>query len=158
MSVYTSIQVERFWNNVAVGNRADCWPWKLSQTSNGYGQLSLRLDGVDRVLKAHKVAWEIRNDQRLKPNVRTSHSCDNKLCCNPGHVVIYQTKLTEHYIDGHKRSPRGEKHGRSKLTERQAIIIKYKLGALTTREIADSFKVAFHTVWDIRKGITWRHI
>ncbi len=153
--IYTATQVVRFWNNVAVANRDQCWPWKLSQTSNGYGQLSLRLDGVDRVLKAHKVAWEIRNDVRLKPGIRASHSCDNKLCCNPGHVVIIATGMNLRIA---ATGPRGEKHGRSKLTERQAIIIKYKLGALTTREIADSFKVAFHTVWDIRKGITWRHI
>ena len=132
----------------------ECWPWKLSQHSNGYGQVGLRVDGKDRILKAHKVAWEIHHDKRLTLFERTSHSCDNKLCCNPHHVVVVPDGGTLD-VPG---AARGESHGNSKLTARQVSIIKYRLNALTTREIATAFSVASNTIWDIRKGITWVHI
>jgi predicted DNA-binding protein YlxM (UPF0122 family) len=53
---------------------------------------------------------------------------------------------------------RGEKHGNAKLTSSQVRLIKYRLNALSTREIADAMSVSFGTIWDIKKGITWRHI
>ena len=154
--IYTRMQVDRFWNNVAVGLPGECWPWKLSQHSNGYGQVGLRVDGKDRILKAHKVAWEIHHDKRLTLFERTSHSCDNKLCCNPQHVVVLPVRSD--YATGVPGAAHGESHGNSKLTARQVSIIKYRLNALTTREIATAFSVASNTIWDIRKGITWRHV
>ena len=154
--IYTRTQVDRFWNNVAVGLPGECWPWKLSQHSNGYGQVGLRVDGKDRILKAHKVAWEIHNDKRLTLFERVAHSCDNKLCCNPHHVTVQSDRIGEYGVAS--AQARGEKHGNSRLTDRQVSIIKYRLNALTTREIATAFSVASNTIWDIRKGITWRHI
>ena len=152
--IYTQKQIDRFWNNVAVAGSNDCWNWQLS-VCNGYGQVGLVVDNQSRILKAHKVAWEIHNNKRLGLNVRASHSCDNRLCCNPRHVVVQPDHILGADIP---RSVHGEKHGMSKLTERQVRIIKYRLNALTTREIADSFRVSFHTIWDIRNGITWRHV
>ncbi len=151
---YTPKQIDRFWNNVKVGPTDECWPWLRSLRHDGYGQVSLLVGTRNRILKAHKVAWEIAHTTRLGHYVRASHTCHNRACCNPHHVTIEATYVAPSKAPG----PRGETHGRSKLTEKQAMLIKYRLNALTTREISDSFGVAFHTVWDIRKGITWRHI
>ena len=151
--IYSQKQIDRFWNNVTTGNADECWPWKLSTRLDGCGQVSLRIDGKDWMLKAHKVAWEIHNNTRLEPHIRAEHSCGNSECCNPHHVIVDLPTGA-----GSTSGPRGESHGRSILTEKQARLIRYRLNALTTREIADSFSVSFHTVWDIRKGITWRHI
>jgi hypothetical protein len=150
--VYTPRQIDRFWSNVDTGTAAECWPWKLSKHNNGYGQVALVIDGKHRILKAHKVAWEIHNDARLSPGVRSSHTCGNAICCNPAHVIV----LPGHILGAD--IPRGERHGMSKLTERQVRLIKHKLNSLTTREISDSFRVSYQSIWDIRKGITWRHI
>ena len=148
--IYTQKQVDRFWNNVQVGEPDVCWLWKLSAV-NGYGQVGLKVGDDSRILKAHKVAWEIHNDKQLTLNARASHSCDNSLCCNPRHVVVYS-------VPELLAGVRGEKHGNAKLTASQVRLIKYRLNALTTREIADAMSVSFGTIWDIRKGITWRHI
>ncbi len=153
--MYTQVQIDRFWNNVEVGQPDKCWPWKRSTHGSGYGQVGLKIDGKDRVMKAHKVAWEIHNNERLTPFTRVTHSCDNRLCCNPGHVDADLHHLPNPDLP---HGMRGEANGRSKLTERQVRIVKYRLNALTTREIADAFSVAFHTIWDIRKGKTWRHV
>ena len=148
--IYTETQVDRFWNNVAVGEPDACWPWKLSAV-NGYGQVGLKIDNQSRILKAHKVAWEIHNNKRLAPNARATHSCDNSLCCNPRHVVVDSTTKMQAGV-------RGEKHGNAKLKAHQVRLIKYRLNALTTREIADALSVSYSTIWDVRNGITWRHI
>ncbi len=148
--IYTQRQVDRFWNNVEVGEPEACWLWKLSAVK-GYGQVGLKVGDNARILKAHKVAWEIHNDKPLALNARATHSCDNQLCCNPRHVVVDDTPDLPAGV-------RGEKHGNAKLTARQVRLIKYRLNALTTREIATAMSVSFHTIWDIKKGITWRHI
>ncbi len=148
--IYTQRQVDRFWNNVAVGEPDECWPWKRSSV-NGYGQVSLKVNDSARILKAHKVAWELHNDQRLSIFDRATHSCGNKLCCNPHHVIVDSTPDVPAGV-------RGEKHGNAKLTARQVKLIKYRLNALTTREIADTMRVSYGTIWDIRRLITWRHI
>ena len=153
--MYTTKQIDRFWKNVAVGETADCWLWKRSQHSRGYGQVGLRVDGKDNIYKAHKVAWEIHNDQRLPPGTRATHSCDNPLCCNPHHIIVNQNREP---FEGTPIGARGESHGMAKLTEKQVRLIKYRLNALTTREIADTMGVSFHTIWDIRQSVTWRHI
>ncbi len=153
--MYTQRQIDRFWNNVAVSGPDECWPWKRSQHAIGCGQVGVRIDGKDRVMKAHKVAWELHNNQRLSLFTRATHSCDNRLCCNPRHIVVQP----DHVLGADlSRGVRGEGNGKSKLTERQVRLIKYRLNALTTREIADAFSVAFHTIWDIRKCKTWRHV
>lgn len=151
--MYTQTQIDRFWNNVEVGEPDECWPWKRSKHTSGYGQVGVRINGQDRVLKTHKVAWELHNGQMIPPNIRAMHSCDNHLCCNPRHVIVAPMDIPDL-----PRGLCGENNGRAKLTERQVRLIKYRLNALSTREVADAMSVAFHTIWDIRKGITWRHV
>ncbi len=153
--MYTQKQIDRFWSNVDMGGTDQCWPWKRSQHPGGYGQVALLIDGQNRVHKAHKVAWEIHHGKRLPMWQRVKHSCGNRLCCNPHHVVL--TDSVEPSGETINQA-RGESHGKAKLTEKQARLIKYKLNLLTTRDIADAFSVAYHTVWDLRKGITWKHI
>lgn len=148
--IYSQKQIDRFWANVDVGDAERCWHWKLS-TNSGYGQVALG----GRILKAHKVAWEIHNDAQIPIEGRATHSCGSRLCCNPRHVVVWPREfLANEGLTG----ARGESHGNAKLTERQVRLVKYRLNTLTTREIADTMRVSFHTIWDIRKGVTWRHI
>lgn len=153
--IYTQKQIDRFWSNVDIREPDECWPWKRSKHPGGYGQVGLVVDGNSRVHKAHKVAWEINRDTRLPLWLRARHSCDNRLCCNPHHVVVQPDHITGVDLP---RGIHGERHGRAKLTEQQARLIKYRLNLLTTREVADAFNIAYHTVWDIRRNITWRHI
>jgi hypothetical protein len=42
-----------WWSRVEIGTDDECWPWKLSTGSHGYGQT---WDGTT-VLLAHRVAW-----------------------------------------------------------------------------------------------------
>ena len=146
--IYSKKQVSRFWSNVQIGEPDECWMWKRSRVG-AYGQVAMTVGDQQRSLKAHKVAWEINNNTRIGFNVRTWHSCDNGLCCNPNHVVV-STESKEPHAN-HSR-------GNSKLSTSQVQLIKYKLNELTTREVATAMGVSYHAIWDIRTGITWRHV
>lgn len=152
---YTAKQIERFWQKVSLSNNAECWPWGASVNSNGYGQVGLTTGGVSRILKAHKVAWEIAHDLTIPENARASHSCGNRLCCNPHHVIISTTSDGTNDPKGHAR---GQDHGKSKLTDKQVRMVKYQLVGFSTRQIADLLGVRYNAIWDIRKGKTWGHI
>lgn len=153
---YSIKQIERFWRKVQLGQYDECWPWTRSKHSSGYGQVGLTVDGVSRILKAHKVAWEIANNLSLPEGARASHSCKNRLCCNPRHVIVSSNGSKN--ITQTKGHARGQAHGKAKLTDEQVRTIKYKLMGLSTRQIANLLGVKYNAIWDIRKGITWAHI
>ena len=150
---YSAKQIERFWRKVDLGQRDECWPWSRSKHTHGYGQVGITIGGVARICKAHRVAWEIAHGMAIPEDVRAYHICKNKLCCNPFHIVLGKGTDSEP-----KGRARGQAHGRAKLTDDQVSTIKYKLMALSTRQIANLLGVKYNAIWDIRKGRTWAHI
>lgn len=83
---------EDFWAKVDIKGSGDCWPWRLSKRSNGYGQTNW--EGRNRT--AHAVAYELHHGvklpQRYRGNERNAvlvlHSCDFRPCCNPAHLWL----------------------------------------------------------------------
>jgi hypothetical protein len=123
--------------------------------------VSLTINGQPRILKAHKVAYEMKHDRKIGSDIRVSHTCGERLCCNPNHLdftPIEPAASAPERIEPTNQKARGQTHGAAKLTDKQVGVIKYKLTALSTREIADLFEVQYHAIWDIRHGLTWRHI
>lgn len=53
---------------------------------------------------------------------------------------------------------RGTRVTKSTLTEEQVYLIKYKTTNLSTKEVADTFKVTINVIQKIRSNITWKHI
>lgn len=77
---------DRFWKNVSRGGVKQCWPWKASKDTAGYGVFR---EGSD-LLKAHRYAfaWTRQltiHDVKGKTIV---HSCLTNDCCNPHHLMI----------------------------------------------------------------------
>jgi len=52
----------------------------------------------------------------------------------------------------------GEDHGRSKISEEDAIEILKLHGQFSCQEIADEFGVSKSTVSSIQSGTTWKHL
>ena len=156
---YSKTQRTRFWGNVRLGESNECWLWKRSAKSKGYGQVSLTVNDESRILKAHKVAWEMKHNKTIGPGIRVTHSCEERLCCNPNHLVFTARQSTiPHRVEPVTMKARGQGHGMAKLNDEQVCLIKYRLDALTTQEIAGLFDVGYRTIWNIRQGHTWRHI
>lgn len=73
-----------FWDKVEKGDDVECWPWKQSTASHGYGQT---WDGK-HVLLAHRVAWALYHRSHVPGELTVDHVCRNKVCCNPAHLRL----------------------------------------------------------------------
>jgi group I intron endonuclease len=70
-----------------------------------------------------------------------------------------ETYRTKHLENLSKNWKAGANHRMAKLTEEQVIEIKKQLATgLLPKQVADSLKVSYHSVKDIHRGKTWKHI
>ena len=86
-ATYTHSFESRFWSNVNVGTKKDCWQWTAGTTGHGYGSISFFHEGRQHQLKAHRVSkfLDVQDDISSK---QVNHSCHNKLCVNPSHIYL----------------------------------------------------------------------
>jgi hypothetical protein len=151
--------IDRFWDKVDTSpdEPFGCWKWRGAKNNHGYGQI--KIDG--RVLKAHRVAYEIANGPIPRGNgyhgTCVCHSCDNPECINPCHLFLGS------HADNHKDKAEkgrcnfvGEKNGRAQFTEDDVRFIRELNG--TEQSIADFFGVGRSTIHSIRSGRTWSHV
>lgn len=72
-----------WWSRVAISEPDDCWLWKFSVGSHGYGQT---WDGRT-VRVAHRVAWTLVNGP-IPEGLTIDHLCRVTRCCNPSHMRV----------------------------------------------------------------------
>jgi len=175
---------ERFWKTVEVSESSACWVWKGRKTPSNYG-----LFGVNgRDYRANRIALLLSTGE-LDEELFAIHSCDNPPCCNPAHIragthmdnmrdkcarsrcpsgASHHFHLHPERVARGKRSgkytkpektPRGESHGCSKLTELQVIEIRQRSDAGEKgRYLAGCFNVTEGTISEVVLRKTWTHI
>lgn len=142
----------RFYGRVNSGNDDDCWNWTGIKNKNGYGKISYN----GHYIYAHRAAFFLYNGHAPEC---VCHSCDNRLCCNPKHLIggVFKDNVRDMVNKG--RGLRGEKNGKALLNEKEVSQIKYLINfGFPKREIADAFKVSRSTLSAIGKGKTWKHV
>jgi len=88
---------ERFWEKVDTSG--ECWLWRASMTSDGYG--AFQSNGRTQV-RAHRMALMLTLgmfDQRMQ----VLHHCDNPQCVRPEH--LYLGTALENMRDRSRRRP-----------------------------------------------------
>ena len=141
--------MERFWQKVVKGKSNSCWLWTAC-TDGIYGSVRIR----NRNYKAHRVAFLLGNSVELS-GMNANHTCDNPLCCNPQHLWSGTNGDNNRDREGKGRGnqPKGEKHGRSKLTKKQ--VSKIRQSSLSAKTLAKRYDVHFSTIYRIKNRVLW---
>lgn len=73
-----------WWASVDVREPDECWPWKQSTGSHGYGQTWDK----QTVRVAHRVAWTLHHGEQIPDGMTIDHICRVRVCCNPDHLRL----------------------------------------------------------------------
>lgn len=85
---YASLAERIIANTALVDGPLDtpCWIYLGHLDRNGYGRMSLRIDGRHRKVKVHRLAVEVFRGIDMPPEVMGLHLCSVRPCANPMHV------------------------------------------------------------------------
>jgi len=128
-------------------NEDICWMWQGTRQENNYGQTSWG----DKHYMAHRMSYIIFNGLIPKEKV-VRHSCDNKLCVNPKHLIL--GTQSDNLIDAVKRNL----HGPQKLTQEEVIEIKKALKNPYRGigyHLAEKYNVTKYAISHIKTDSAW---
>lgn len=143
-----------FWNGVSILGEDECWPWKRSRNTQGYGQTG----SFKNTIVASRVAFYFTHGHWPEFGC---HTCDNPVCCNPKHILNGTPKFNVQDMinKGRHNPPRGERCGTSKLKEKEILEIRtlHEEGE-TNASIARMFGVSGSSISYIVNRKKWRHV
>lgn len=144
---------ERLDAYVQRGGPDECWEWTRAK-SKGYGNLST---GNGKYRPAHIVAWELANNRPRPKGMVIRHSCDNRACCNPAHLLLGTQRDNMRDKVERGRQPRGETMATSKLTQQQVdeIRARYAAGGIRQKDLAAEYGVSQSNVSVLVRNMTW---
>lgn len=155
---YRSPLEERFWKYVNKRGEDECWEWTGSRIGDGYGQFSESMDGEH--FGAHRFSY-ILHYGAIPEGEIVCHICNNPPCVNPKHLESGTYSHNTQYAAslGRLIPPKGEKNGRSKLTEENVKEIKRMLeNGIKQHVIAEHFSVCRTAIGLIKRGERWNHV
>lgn len=151
----TQEQADVFWSCMDHPGPDECWLWKRTIPTAGYGLI--RLNG--KQFAAHRLAWMLHHGRVLPPLVHVCHGCDNRHCSNPTHLFIGTAAENQQDCVAKGRKPRGKSHGMSVVSEVDIPKIRALYDARkSATSIGREFGLNHTTVHQIGKRRTWRHV
>lgn len=76
----------RLLRNVLECPLTGCWEWQRRRDPDGYGRLTVRVNGGSPVaFRVHVISWILFGGKFSARLVR-AHKCDNPPCCRPDHI------------------------------------------------------------------------
>lgn len=130
-----------------------CINWVGAKNSHGYGRITI---GHAKSVSAHRAAYAIRNGLGFQFEGVICHRCDNRACINSEHLFLGTVADNNRDMLEKGRSARGERMGRSNLTE--AKILAIRSDPRSTYKIAVAYGVTQSSIWAIKKRKNWKHV
>jgi hypothetical protein len=94
-----------------------CWEFPTIGWLNDAGYRVFRADWQDAPERLHRFMYWLFNNGRLPENpFIVMHTCDNRQCCNPEHLVEGTRGLNVKDAAAKNRMPIGKKHWNCKLS------------------------------------------
>lgn len=128
-----------------------CNPWTKAINNLGYG-VSWK-DG--KTIAAHRKVYE-ETYGPIPTGFVVRHTCDNKSCVNPNHLILGTPKQNSQDMVDRNRQAKGSQVGTSVLTEEIVLMIRSLSGS--SRQLAKLFGCSATTIKDIRNNKYWKHI
>lgn len=124
-----------------------CELWTGPTFANGYGQRGGR--------GAHRVAYEQAHGA-IPAGFVVRHTCDNKLCVNPAHLLVGTQADNMRDKCERKRQARGAVSNKSKLTDSDILIIRSSQQSQT--RLAVLHNVSQSMISRIQANQFWKHV
>jgi len=131
----------------SVKDGTDCLEWGGWTNSKGYGMIRVS----DAAPVVHRVMYEAFVDQ-IPEGMHVLHKCDNRLCCNFGHLFVGTNK--ENIADKMRKDRSGKKLDIGKTKEIKRMLSD----GHSQKYIADKFGVAQSIISRIKTGDRWSHV
>lgn len=129
----------------------ECIRFTGPKDKDGYGISAIQ----SRKMSAHRASWLLYGNS-IAEGQYLLHTCKHRDCINPAHLYVgTQKQNVQDQIDA-GTFVYGELNGTAKLTEEQVREIRAE--RMSARYYADKFNLSYHTVWDVLKGRSWKHI
>lgn len=132
--------VDNFWDRVDKKNDNECWNWLGKVGTYGYGYLKQK----HKVYQAHRMAYFLYYGILTSDVVM--HKCDNRLCCNPHHLIQGTAGDNVHDCMEKGRFIRRK----SKISEEQVcMIFQLTYDGLSQTQIGNRLKLPESTIYNI---------
>lgn len=144
------------------GAPTDCWLWRGSLATNGYGKFATD--------SAHRFVMKLTHGS-IPEGAFVLHSCDVRHCVNPAHLrfgtqqdnvndMVSRNRQAKGDTSGSRLYPerlaRGIANNKSRLTEAQ--VLEIRASDLPQRTLAKLYGVSRITINAIRMRKTWTHL
>lgn len=144
-----------FWNKVNKNGENGCWLWTAALDKDGYGLFSIHR----RQFRVHRISYILKNGA-ISTKIQVLHKCDCSSCCNPDHLFLGNQLDNMADKVGKNRQAKGEKHGFSKLTNKEICEIRYFIDnrIYTQCQLADMYGVSQSLISYIKLREIWTHV
>lgn len=143
---------EDFLRSLVGTDEQDCIDWPYNRDRRGYG--SATVGGVQR--SAHNWMCRLAHGEPVSIWRHAAHKCGRPCCVNPNHLrwATHRENMLDKNVHG--TTNRGERNGKTTLTERDVLEIRNAPKDLAP--LIAKFGLTKHAISKIRAGKRWGHV